>query len=154
MLIGELAERAQVNAQTVRFYERRGLIAEPARTASGYRDYTYAAVARIQFIRSAQRAGLTLKDIRDVLQIRDSGTAHCDHVTALLDTKLTEVRRRLQELADLEGELIAIVQTSNGLDSSHCPPDSICKLLVPESVKELCSSPQPEHCALAPAISR
>ena len=153
MLIGELAERAQVNAQTVRFYERRGLVAEPARTPSGYRDYTSAAVARIQFIRSAQRSGLTLKDIRDVLQIRDSGTAPCDHVTTLLNTKLTEVRQRLQELADLEGELIAILQASNGLDSSHCPPDSICTLLVPESVKELCSSPQPEHRALAPAIS-
>ena len=77
MLIGELAERAHVNAQTVRFYERRGLIAEPTRTHGGYRDYTSAAVARIQFIRSAQAAGLTLKDIREVLQIRDSGSAPC-----------------------------------------------------------------------------
>ncbi|MGH1525371.1 heavy metal-responsive transcriptional regulator [Leifsonia sp. L25] len=131
MLIGELAERAHINPQTVRFYERRGLVAEPPRTPSGYRDYTSAAVARIQFIRSAQTAGLTLKDIRGILQIRDSGSAPCDHVTTVLDTKLTEVRQRLRELADLENELMAILQSRQRLDTRHCSPDAICTLLAP-----------------------
>lgn len=70
MQIGEFARRAGVNVQTVRYYERRGLLPEPERRASGYRQYTPAALERLQFIRRAQELGFTLNEIDELLQLR------------------------------------------------------------------------------------
>src|SRR5215475_10570924 len=98
MRIGDLAKSAQVTAKTVRFYERAGLLTEPARTTSGYRDYPPQAVARLRFIRAAQSAGLTLAEIRDVLEVRDSGQPPCGSVTNLLKAHLDQVEQRISEL--------------------------------------------------------
>ncbi|MFV2038669.1 MAG: MerR family DNA-binding protein, partial [Acidimicrobiales bacterium] len=87
--------------RTVRFYERRGLLPEPQRAANGYRVYDDATLSRLRFIRSTQAAGLTLAEIRSIIDIRDSGAAPCTHVDALLDAKLGEVRQRRQQLAVL-----------------------------------------------------
>lgn len=88
MRIGELAETAGATTKTLRFYEDQGLLPPAERTPAGYRDYTLEAVARIHFIHRGQAAGLTLAQIKQILDIRDHGQAPCEHVRDLLDVRL------------------------------------------------------------------
>lgn len=131
MRIGELAESAGVSSQTIRFYERQGLLAEPARGANGYRVYEESAATRLRFIAMAQAAGLTLSQIRSILDLRDQGTTPCQHVTTLLDTKLADVRTRIRNLLTLQAELEALLQRSQLLDPGHCADQDICHILSP-----------------------
>ena len=87
MRIGEVAERCGVNTTTIRYYETAGLLPEPDRTPSGYRDYDDATVARLGFIRAAQTIGLHLGEIREVLALRERGEAACPHVIALIEQR-------------------------------------------------------------------
>lgn len=105
MLIGELADIAGVTCQTVRFYERRGLLPDAERGANGYRVYDEAMLARLRFINVAQAAGLTLSEIRTIIALRDDGHLPCAHVVTLIDTKLADVRARIKQLAALQTEL-------------------------------------------------
>jgi DNA-binding transcriptional MerR regulator len=102
MTIGELARAAGVNVQTVRYYERRGLLEEPPRRASGYREYPESDLARLGFIRRAQGLGFTLAEIGDLLSLRvDPRTTSAD-VHRRVEEKLTDLRRirgALRELA-------------------------------------------------------
>src|SRR4051794_12484012 len=98
MRIGDLAAASGLTTKTIRYYEHAGLLPAPPRTPGGYRDYCEQAIARLAFIRDAQSAGLTLAEIRSVLDLRDSGKAPCDHVTALIKQHLHEIDRRLAEL--------------------------------------------------------
>jgi DNA-binding transcriptional MerR regulator len=75
--IGELAEASGMTTKTLRFYEEAGLLPAPERTSGGYRDYDPEVVPRLDFIRRSRAAGLTLAQIRDVLDVRDGGTAPC-----------------------------------------------------------------------------
>ena len=77
--VSELAERAGVSPDTVRYYEEEGLLAEPARTRSGYRQFDEAAVERLHFIRGVQTLGLKLGDIKELLAIRDRGACPCGY---------------------------------------------------------------------------
>lgn len=129
MRIGELAEHASVHPRTVRFYERLGLLREPERTASGYRDYDDQALNRLTFIRNAQAAGLTLNEIGGITQLRDEGTTPCTHVTELLDTKLDHVRQTIKQLRTLEHELVALVKRSRTLDPADCTDRDTCHIL-------------------------
>lgn len=105
MKIGELAALAGVPAATVRYYERRGLIAEPARSASGYRQYGPQAAERIRFIRRAQGLGFSLEEIEELLALRVDDPASCAEVATKTRAKIAEVRRRIGELERLEGVL-------------------------------------------------
>lgn len=129
MKIGELARHAGIHPRTVRFYERLGLLSEPARTSSGYRDYDDHALNRLTFIRNAQAAGLTLNEIGGITQLRDAGTSPCAHVTELLDTKLVHVRHTIKRLRTLEHELVSLVNRSRTLDPADCPDDETCHIL-------------------------
>ena len=129
MLIGELADALDVPTETVRFYERRGLLPEPARAANGYRIYDDSTLARLRFIRSAQTAGLTLAEIGGIVETRDNGTAPCTHVTELLEAKLEGVRDRQKQLAALESEIEALVERSHHLDPADCTDTDICHIL-------------------------
>lgn len=129
MRIGELADRVGVPTQTVRFYERRGLLPAPRRQPNGYRAYGEDAAGRLRFIRTAQAAGLTLAEIKGVLDLRDDGAAPCAHVAQLLDTKLEEVRQRKRQLATLEDQLEQLRQHSRRLDPSDCTDEAICHIL-------------------------
>ena len=126
MLIGEMATRTGVSAKTLRFYEQAGLLHEPARTASGYRDYDPAAHDRVVFIRQAQRAGLTLRQINEILAIRDDGRPPCDHVLRLVDHQLAEIEHRLDELRRTRRDLRALRDRLAELDTSTCADDHIC----------------------------
>lgn len=129
MRIGDLAAAAAIPPETVRYYEKRGLLAAPTRSANGYRDYDDVALNQLRFIRTAQAAGLTLTQIRSVIELRNDGTTPCGHVEALLADKLADVRERQQQLAVLEHELAQMVKRSATLDPADCRPDDICHLL-------------------------
>lgn len=129
MLIGELADAVGVTSQTIRFYERKGLLPDAERGANGYRVYDESTLARMRFINVAQAAGLTLSEIRSVIDLRDDGTAPCAHVAALIDTKLADVRARIRRLAALEAELEALLERSHLLDPTDCAEDDICHIL-------------------------
>ncbi len=129
MRIGDLAAAANVPPETVRYYEKRGLLAPPARSANGYRTYDEAALNQLHFIRTAQAAGLTLAEIYSVIELRNEGTTPCSHVETLLADKLAEVRERQVQLAALETELAWLVQRSTTLNPADCRPDDICHVL-------------------------
>ncbi len=129
MLIGELAETVGLDTQTIRFYERRGLLPEPRRAANGYRTYDASSATRVLFIRSAQTAGLTLAEIMGVVAVRDHGEVPCAHVTALLSSKLDAVRARRAELAALESELERLIARGDILDPADCTGSDVCQIL-------------------------
>ena len=129
MLIGELADAVGVPSQTLRFYERKGLLPRSGRSANGYRVYDESTKTRLHFIKVAQAAGLTLAEIRGILDLRDDGAVPCTHVAALIDNKLTDVRERIRHLAALQTELEALVERSHLLDPADCADADICHIL-------------------------
>lgn len=104
-LIGRAAAAAGLTAKTLRYYEAMGLLPPPDRMESGYRVYSPADVRRLGFIVKAKRLGLTLREIREILVIRDGGQAPCIHVQHLLQRKARDVESRIAELTALRREL-------------------------------------------------
>lgn len=131
MNIGDLSGVCGVPTQTIRFYEKRGLLPDPQRQSNGYRIYDEAAIARIAFIRRAQRSGLTLKEIGGVLNVRAEGRVPCGHVSQLLSSKLSDVKSQMRELRILRGELEALIDRSQHLDPADCTGDQVCHILGP-----------------------
>ena len=131
MLIGELADAAGVTSQAVRFYEHKGLLPDAERGANGYRVYDDSMLTRLRFINVAQTAGLTLSEIRSIIDLRDDGTVPCAHVVTLIDSKLAEVRARIRHLAAMEAELEALLERSHLLDPADCADDDICHVITP-----------------------
>ena len=129
MRIGDLASNCGLPARTIRFYERGGLLPVPERDANGYRRYDPAAIEQVTFIRRAQAAGLTLVEIRSILEVRANGQPPCTHVGALLHAKLNDVDRRLTELATLRTELVALTERADQLDPADCTARDICHIL-------------------------
>ncbi|OLZ51565.1 heavy metal-responsive transcriptional regulator [Amycolatopsis keratiniphila] len=126
MRIGELARTAAVSTKTIRYYEQAGLLPEPPRTSSGYRDYGPATVHRLAFIRTAQTAGLSLTEIRDILVIRDTGQAPCDHVGELIDRHLGNVRRRIADLRATEHDLHQLKTRASTYTAASCTSTTVC----------------------------
>jgi len=137
VLIGELAEAVQLPAQTIRFYERKGLLPAPPRAANRYRTYDDTTIRRVRFIRTAQAAGLTLVEIGSITALRDDGHIPCGHVAALLNRKLDTVRARRRELADVETELEQLLSRSTRLDPADCGEAAICHILSPPTKTNL-----------------
>jgi DNA-binding transcriptional MerR regulator len=129
MQIGEVADHVGIATSAIRFYEDKGLIPTPRRTEAGYRDYDPAVVERIRFIRAGQAVGLTLRQLNQVLQIRDEGESPCRHVTDLLDTRIHDVDQRIEELQTLRRDLTAMRRNANRLDPADCPPESVCRIV-------------------------
>lgn len=107
---GELAELAGVSTDTLRHYERKGVLTRPPRRANGYRQYPGDALRRVQLIRRALAVGFTLDELATVLRVRDTGGAACAEVRALAATKLAGVQKRMRELTDLRNELKVILK--------------------------------------------
>lgn len=106
MTIGELAQQSGVSRDALRFYERKGLLARPGRSASGYRQYGDRDAARLQFIRRAQATGLTLDDIRELLHAQQlQGPEACRRVAARLRDRMGEVDRKISELKAFRRDL-------------------------------------------------
>lgn len=103
--IGQLAGRLGLNPRTIRYYERIGLLPEPERTHAGYRLYTSADEERLRFIKSAQRMGLNLGEIKETLAFRERGQPPCNYVASVIQQRLGEVNQRLRELREFKHEL-------------------------------------------------
>ncbi len=117
--IGKLAQAAQVSVETIRYYERRGLITQPPKPAQGYRNYTKATLARILFIKRAQELGFTLEEIENLLVL---GESHCSEVQELAESKLVSVRSKINDLCRLERVLEGLVtQCRSNPDNTACP---------------------------------
>lgn len=115
MRIGELAARLAINPKTIRYYEGIGLLPDPERTASGYRLYGEDDVERLTFIKTAQRLGITLDEIKEILSFRESGDQPCDYVRNVLRREVTEIDRRLAELTALRDELVDLENLADQL---------------------------------------
>lgn len=119
MKIGELASRSGVATKTIRFYEDAGVLPTASRNRSGYRDYGQEALDRLEFVRRAQAAGLSLREIAGIVAIREGGSTPCEHVEEVLSRHLARVRGQLAELVALEGHLMTL------LDRARTGPDSL-----------------------------
>jgi DNA-binding transcriptional MerR regulator len=106
--IGELATDLGINPKTIRYYERIDLLPAPARTAAGYRLYGAADRERLRFITKAKAIGFTLREIREILALRDGGDEPCPHLGQLLDRKLAAVDLHLRLLTEMRTELLAL----------------------------------------------
>jgi len=129
MRIGELAERSGITTKAIRFYEQTGVLPEPGRTPSGYRDYGEDFVERLGFVRRAQVAGLTLQQVGQVLAIRDRGEAPCGHVREVLQRRLDEVRAHRAELAALETHLEALLDNARDERATAHDRSGVCWIL-------------------------
>lgn len=110
MRIGELAAHTGINPTAIRFYESIGLLPEPARTSSGYRQYGDGDAERLVFVKTAQRLGLSLDDIREILAFRDRGEPPCAYVMEALCREVADIDRRIGELFDLRAELVRLTK--------------------------------------------
>jgi len=106
--IGDLAKRAQCPAETIRYYEREGLLPEPTRTAGNYRLYSRAHLERLAFIRNCRSLDMTLEEIRQLLRVRDVPGENCAAAHQLLDEHIAHVATRVTELQQLERQLKAL----------------------------------------------
>jgi DNA-binding transcriptional MerR regulator len=142
--VAELAAAAGVSPDTVRYYERAGLLPAPSRTAAGYRAYDGDAVDRLQFIRGCQRLGLRLRDIADLLAIRNTGACACEPATRHLRRRLAELDAEMARLAALRAEMAAMVDALPSEDcrppgpGTWCPPTGREATAVPELMLSCC----------------
>ena len=122
LTIGRLAKQAEVNIQTIRYYERRGLLPTPDRTASNYRTYPEATVRRVRFIKRAQELGFTLKEIGELLALRTSPSSCCEDVRAQSTAKLNNIEEKIRSLEEMREALAKLVRACSGKGpTSECP---------------------------------
>jgi MerR family mercuric resistance operon transcriptional regulator len=122
LTIGQVARQAGIGVETVRFYERRGLLAQPSRRASGYRQYTEDVVARLRFIRRAKELGFTLKEIRELLALRLDPDTTCADVRQQTQLKLAEVEAKISDLQRIRQALMRLTTSCWGQGpTSACP---------------------------------
>jgi DNA-binding transcriptional MerR regulator len=128
LTVGQLAARTGVRTDTVRYYEREELLPVPQRTDGEHRRYGPADVDRLLFIRGAQRLGLRLAEIRELLAVRDTGTCACQPAERLLRRNVTEINTEIERLAALRAELLGMLTAMPGPDcpdplpGTWCPP--------------------------------
>ncbi len=120
--IGELAKKVGVNIQTVRYYERRGLLIPTSRMESGYRLYDKEAVKRLEFIRYSKELGFTLKETEELLKLRVSRAAKCGDVKQKAEDKIQEIDRKIKGLKSMRNVLRKLINTcQNRQSTEHCP---------------------------------
>ena len=112
--IGEVARRAGVGVETVRFYERQGLLEEPARKASGYRQYAEEVVARLRFIRRAKELGFTLREIKGLLGLRLDASATRAEVRQQARAKVADIEARIADLQRMRDVLLRLIKKCQG----------------------------------------
>jgi MerR family transcriptional regulator, copper efflux regulator len=131
MRIGELAQRAGVNIQTIRFYERRGLLRDPARTASGYRNYELLDLQRLVFIKWCQPLGFTLKEVRQLLQFhavvasipgrKARSMNNLESIVRMGEHKLASIDEKMKLLGRMRKQLRSMIQGLRTQRSPICP---------------------------------
>ena len=120
--IGEVARLAEVGVETVRFYERQGLIAEPPRKESGYRQYPRAAVSRIHFIKRARALGFSLDEIGELLSLRVDPNTTCKDVRVRAEAKIADIEEKITTLQNMRKALVELTAACDGRGpASECP---------------------------------
>ena len=122
--IGQLARRAQVHVETVRYYERRGLLPQPIRQWSGYRQYSQDDVTRLRFIKHAQRLGFSLKEIAELLSLRVDPDTSCRDVKHRAEAKLADIEEKIRTLEQIKNALKQLVAACRGRG-----PTTMCPIL-------------------------
>lgn len=125
--VGKAAREAGLSAKAVRLYEAKGLLPEAQRTEAGYRTYTDDDVTVLRFIRQAKTLGLSLGEIRDILDLRRGGTTPCRHVTALLDQRIRDIDRAVTELRQLRRTLADSRDHAREREAYHA--DGVCGII-------------------------
>ena len=119
---GELARRANVNVETLRFYERQGLLPKPPQRASGYREYPPEAVALVRFVKRAQALGFSLREIKELLDLREVPRATCSDVVVLTQRKIEEIDAKINNLRAMRAALTSLLKGCTGMAPiAQCP---------------------------------
>jgi MerR family mercuric resistance operon transcriptional regulator len=122
LTIGQLAKRAKVNLETIRYYERRGLIPEPPRSESGYRMYSSDAVARTEFIKRAQALGFSLREISEIFALRMEPETTCGDMKAKVEAKIEDIEQKIADLEQIREALVAMAEKCRGKGPiGECP---------------------------------
>ncbi len=122
LTIGTVARQAGVGVETIRFYERKGLIAEPPRSESGYRQYSGQAVSRVRFIRRAKELGFTLKEIKELLSLRASPKSRCGDVRMRAEAKIGDIEQKVRALQRMKKALVKLTAACTGRGPvAECP---------------------------------
>ena len=122
LTIGEVAKRSGIGLETVRFYERKGLIEEPPRTDSGYRQYPEDVVARLRFIRRAKELGFSLKEISELFSLRVDPDTTCADVKRRTDLKILDIEQKMSTLQTMKSALTKLGASCTGMGpTSDCP---------------------------------
>jgi MerR family copper efflux transcriptional regulator len=120
--IGEVAARAEVGVETIRYYEREGLLAEPRRKPSGYRQYDESVVARLRFIRRTKELGFTLSEIKELLGLWFNEHTRCEHVRQRAEQKIENIDDKIRLLQKMKRSLRTVIkQCASGDSFSACP---------------------------------
>ncbi|MFC7298987.1 Cd(II)/Pb(II)-responsive transcriptional regulator [Herminiimonas aquatilis] len=134
--IGELAKRTNSTVETIRYYEREGLLPAPSRTDSNYRMYGANHLERLSLIRHCRSLDIGLEEIRTLLKFRDAPEENCEDVNALLDTHISHVTARVADLRELEKHLKGLRRLCNATNKAkHC---AILKDLTAEATATTC----------------
>ena len=120
MQIGELARTTSTKVETIRFYEKIGLLPEPGRTSANYRDYGAAHLARLSFIRRARDLGFSLDQIRTLLALSDDRSQSCEAIDAIAKEHRVEVERKIADLRSLKKELDRMIDQCDCGDVANC----------------------------------
>ncbi|MGH7545736.1 MAG: heavy metal-responsive transcriptional regulator [Gemmatimonadota bacterium] len=129
--VGALAARVGVTPDTLRYYERLGLLPAPPRSDGGYRLYEPEAAERVAFIRKARALGLSLDEVGEVLRVADAGTPPCEHVRAALERHMQEVEARMAELESLRSTLTRALRRSRSLPVAR---SCVCHIIESQEV--------------------
>ncbi len=122
LTIGQVAERSGIGIETVRFYEREGLLAKPARTSSGYRQFEAEVITRLEFIQRAKELGFTLNEIKELLSLRVAPGTSCDEVRAKAEVKMADIESKIRTLRRMKKALLRLAQEcGEKKGSSACP---------------------------------
>ena len=122
LTIGKVAQFAEVGVETVRFYEKEGLIDEPPRRESGYRQYPTKTVSRLRFIRRAKELGFTLKEIKELLALRIVPDTTCEGIRHRAEAKISDIESRIGTLKKMKEALVKLTLTCSGSGPvSECP---------------------------------
>ncbi len=130
MRIGEIANHAEVPVKTIRYYEEIGVLPEPERSPSGYRDYEPDVIDRLRFIRASQAFGLSLGEIREIVAYRDRGEVPCAYVLELLRRRSREIDERIAELQKARSVLESLVANARKLRPEDCSSSSVCHIIL------------------------
>ncbi|GJM25619.1 MAG: heavy metal-dependent transcription regulator 2 [Phycisphaerae bacterium] len=122
MKIGELSKQSGAGIETIRFYERKGLLADPVRSPTGYRQYEASVVARLQFIRRAKELGFTLAEIKEILALWFDANTRCEHVRQRAEQKIADIEEKVQSLHKMKRSLKKVISECESQDSvDDCP---------------------------------